>query len=220
MRDDVDMGDFDAVLFDFGGVFTASPFALLWEAASGFGVPPEVVLRTCFGSYAEDTDHPWHRLERGEVTVTDALAAIGDLGAADGVRIDPVEVLKGSIGTGDVIRADVVAAVREVRGAGLATGLVTNNIREFGTKWRALLPLGELFDVVVDSCEEGMRKPDPRIYHLALERLGGMSPERVVFLDDAPGNVDAARAVGLAAILVETDYQAALATLRDMLALS
>ena len=59
-----------------------------------------------------------------------------------------------------------------------------------------MLPLDELFDVVIDSSEVGMRKPDPRIFHLALEQLGGVEPGRAVFLDDYPGNVVAAEARG------------------------
>jgi hypothetical protein len=73
-----------AVLFDFGGVFTASPFVALREAASGFGVTPETVLATVFGTYDQDTDHPWHQLERGEVTVERALAGIGELARQSG----------------------------------------------------------------------------------------------------------------------------------------
>jgi epoxide hydrolase-like predicted phosphatase len=205
-----------AVLFDFGGVFTASPFVALRDAAAGFGVAPEVVLATVFGDYAQDTDHPWHRLERGELTAAQAMAAIGELAQQSGYGIDPIAVLRGSIGTGDVVRDDMVAAAREVKAAGLKTGVVTNNIKEFSSHWRALLPVDELFDVVVDSSEEGIRKPDPRIFRLALNRLGGLAPERTVFLDDAPGNVAAARALGMHAIHVGTDHLTAIEELRAL----
>ena len=85
---------------------------------------------------------------------------------------------------------------------------------EFREFWRAMLPLDELFDVVIDSSEVGMRKPDPRIFHLALESLGGVEPGRAVFLDDYPGNVVAAQSVGMHAILVETDHLPALGPTR------
>lgn len=210
---------FDAVLFDFGGVFLPSPFDVLYRAAGRFGVPAETVLATCFGRYDEDTDHPWHRLERGEVTVKEALAGIAALGKDSGLDIDPIAVLTDSMGSGDVVvRADVVAAAREVKALGLKTAVVTNNIRELSSKWRAMVPLDELFDVVVDSCEEGVRKPDRRIYELTLHRLGDIAPERAIFLDDAPGNVAAAAKLGLHAILVRSDHLPAFEELRTLVA--
>jgi putative hydrolase of the HAD superfamily len=102
----------------------------------------------------------------------------------------------------------MVEVVRRLRSDGYRTALVTNNVREFGDTWRAMVPLAELFDVVVDSCEVGMRKPNPAIYHHALAALGDVAPERAVFLDDAPGNVDGARRAGLAAILVDDPDEA------------
>lgn len=207
---------FDAVLFDFGGVFLPSPFEVLYDAASRFDVAPQTVLATCFGSYDQDTDHPWHRLERGEVTAQEALAGIAELAKESGFDIDPIAVLAGAIGTGDIVREDVVALAREMKALGLRTAVVTNNIKEYGAKWRALLPLDEIFDVVVDSCEEGVRKPDRRIFELTLHRLGDVAPERAVFLDDAPGNVAAAAQLGLHAIRVGSDHRPAMAELRAL----
>jgi HAD superfamily hydrolase (TIGR01509 family) len=80
---------------------------------------------------------------------------------------------------------------------------VTNNVKEASEQWRALVPLAELFEVIVDSSEVGMRKPNPAIYLHALDLLGGVAPERAVFLDDAPGNVAGARRAGLHGILVD-----------------
>ena len=206
------------MLFDFGGVFLPSPFEVLYKAASKFGVPPETVLMTCFGSYDQDTDHPWHRLERGEVSAEEALAGIAALGKESGFDIDPIAVLGSAIGTGDIVRDDVVTAVRDVKALGLKTAVVTNNIREYGPKWRKLLPLDEIFDVVVDSSEEGIRKPDRRIFELTLDRLGDVPAERAIFLDDAPGNVAAATGLGMRAILVRSNHEPALAELRTLVA--
>jgi putative hydrolase of the HAD superfamily len=83
--------------------------------------------------------------------------------------------------------------------------------------WRSLVPVDELFDAVVDSSEVGMRKPNPAIYHHALEQLGGIAPEHAVFLDDSPGNVEGARRAGLQGILV-TDPLDAVAELDALLA--
>jgi putative hydrolase of the HAD superfamily len=214
------VADLDAVLFDFGGVFTPSPFHVLEQAAGELGVDPEVVLATCFGGYDQDADHPWHQLERGECTIEEALAGIAVLARESGYAIDPIAVLSRGMGGGKVLRDEVVALVREIRALGLRTAIVTNNIREFSSGWRGLLPVDELFDVVVDSCEEGVRKPDPRIFQRALERLGGIAPERAVFLDDAPGNVQAARALGMQAVLVAPDPAEAVAELRQLVGLA
>jgi putative hydrolase of the HAD superfamily len=114
-------------------------------------------------------------------------------------------------------REPVVARTRALRLEGYRTALVTNNAREFREGWRGLLPLEELFDAVVDSSEEGVRKPDPLIFRRALAAIGGIAPERAVFLDDHPGNVEAAQRLGMAGVLVGPDADLALAELDRLL---
>jgi epoxide hydrolase-like predicted phosphatase len=204
-----------AVLFDFGGVFMPSPFSAVRAFGARLGIPPERAIETIFGSYDSDTDHPWHRLERGEMTLIaarEAILAIDDVGQ----RIDLFEAL-GELRDATV-RPDVVQIARDARAVGVKTAVVTNNVREFGNGWRAMLPVDELFDVVVDSAHVGVRKPDPRIFRLALERLGDVAPGDAVFLDDFPGNVAAAERLGMRGILVEDDYEPALNALRALLA--
>ena len=91
--------------------------------------------------------------------------------------------------------------------------------REFRALWWELLPFTELFDDVLDSHEVGLRKPNPAIYRLALERLG-VEATRAVFLDDVQSNVDAATAVGLHGILVEVDPTSAVAAVRSLAGLA
>ena len=67
------MTAFDAVLFDYGGVFTISPFAAVGDRGADLGVDPKLLVDTIFGPYDSDTDHPWHRLERGEVSLEAAV---------------------------------------------------------------------------------------------------------------------------------------------------
>ena len=209
------MPSVQAVLFDFGGVFMPSPFAAVRAFGVRQGIDPERALELLFGAYDRDTDHPWHRLERGELSLVAARQAIMDLGAPEH-RIDLFEAL-GSLR--DVsVRADVVEIARDARARGVKTAIVTNNIREFGDGWRAMLPVDELFDVVVDSAHVGVRKPDPRIFRLALDRLGGTAPEAAVFLDDFHGNVAAAERLGIRGILVEEDHRPAMEALRALLA--
>jgi putative hydrolase of the HAD superfamily len=92
--------------------------------------------------------------------------------------------------------------MRELRGRGLRMALLTNNVREWEPHWRAKLPdIDEIFEVIVDSAFVGMRKPDPAIYELTVERLGdGLRAEECAFLDDSDVNVQAAEALGMRAV--------------------
>ena len=192
-----------AVIFDFGGVFVDSPFTAMTDAATARDLDPDQTMLAIFGDYAADTDHPWHRLERGEITVVEARDAIVDASQRDmGVAVDPFEFLAALSGGG--LRDDMVDFVKDLRGRGLATGLLTNNAKEFQEFWRPLMPLDELFDDVIDSSEVGIRKPDRRIYELALERLG-VTAQEAVFVDDAPGNIAGAEVVGITSVLIGTD---------------
>lgn len=208
---------YDAVVFDFGGVYTASPFDAMKGAADDLGISHEHVLELIFGSYEKDTDHPWHQAERGEIGLEACRDAIRDHAATQGIDLDLYEMLR-HLASGGGVREVVVEATRGIRGRGLKTGLLTNNVAEFAELWRPLLPLDELFDVVVDSSAVGMRKPDAAIFLHTLDLMGGIAPERSIFLDDFAGNVAAAEAVGMTAILVEPDPTSALRRLDDLLA--
>ena len=181
----------EAVLFDYGGVFTPSPFAAAEAYAVAIGAEPAVLIEVVFGSYDTDGDHVWHRLERGEVPFADALAEIGRNAEAAGFAFEAAEMFR-SLRGDHVEREVVVDAVRAARARGARTAILTNNIKEYGDAWRKQLPIDELFDTIVDSSHEGVRKPDPAIYRIALERLGVADPSRAVFLDDFEANVIAA----------------------------
>ncbi|HEU5302405.1 MAG TPA: HAD family phosphatase [Acidimicrobiia bacterium] len=206
----------EAVIWDFGGVFTPSPFAAAHAYARAQGTEPDAFVRIVFGDYDADTDHAWHRLERGEIAFTVALDEIGASAVASGVRFDVGEMF-GTMVDDEVDRSVVTDYVRALRGRGIRNAILTNNIREYGDHWRARLDVDELFDLVVDSCLEGIRKPDPVIYERALERLG-IGPEAAVFLDDFEQNVVAARALGMHGIVVGADPRVALAELDALLA--
>ena len=208
------MTTFDTVVFDFGGVFTPSPFDAVAAMGEVAGVEPDLALRYVFGSYEHDTDHPWHRAERGELTLDEARRLIRVETEAAGHELDLLDLLASMSGSG--IRDDMVERVRRLRAEGVRTAMITNNVAEFRDYWRGMLPLDELFEVVVDSSEVGMRKPDPRIYTLVLEQLGS-EPARSIFLDDHPGNIAGAEACGLRGLLVTADYQLAIAELDELL---
>jgi putative hydrolase of the HAD superfamily len=198
----------DAVLFDFSGVLTTSPWPALQASAGGD-------LEFIVGPYHEDTDHPWHRLERGELTIEEWLKAIQATADETGRTLDlaPLQTLLGDLAVHD----DVVARIGDLRADGYRTALVTNNVREGASAWRKKIPVDDLFDAVVDSSAVGMRKPDPAIFSYTLDVLGGVAPERAVFLDDVEGNLAGARRAGLHAILVDDPPAPALVELERLL---
>lgn len=206
----------EAVMFDLGGVYTDSPFAVMDTLSAELGTTPEKILAILFGDYHEDNEHPWHRLERGEVSLQVARQEIIALGLEQDLDIDPV-VLLSRIGTGGGTRDVLIERTRELRSEGYKTALVTNNFAEVRAAWRKLLPVDELFDVVVDSSEIGVRKPDPAIFHHALALLK-TTPERAIFLDDFKGNVEAAARLGITVVLVGPDINAAIRELDELLA--
>ena len=196
--------DLKAVLFDFGGVFTDSPFHAFSAYATRIGATREQVTEIVFGGYVVDSDHPWHQVERGEITLENARERIMALGREQGLDVDIWEVFMAMAENGGGLRTELVDYVPRIRASGLATGIITNNVVEFRDHWRGMLPVDELFDFVIDSSEVGMRKPNPAIFELALE-TGGFTPGQVLFLDDYEGNVIAAQALNIRSILVDGD---------------
>src|SRR3954471_12028469 len=136
-------------------------------AAEKLGIEGDVAFALCFGPYDEDTDHAWHRLERGELALDQARVEVIALAKTAGNDMEPFELLR-SMGAEDPQREEVVERALRLRADGYRTVVVTNNIREFGDGWRKMVPVDELFDVIIDSSAVGIRKPDPRIYHLTL----------------------------------------------------
>ncbi len=197
-----------AVLFDLTGVLTTSPWPHLAAAAGG-----DVELLV--GPYHEDGDHPWHRLERGEIDFAEWFKEVSALATKAGVQLDlsPMAALRDEM----VAHPQVVDRVAALRREGFKTALVTNNVREGSKMWRSLLAVDDLFDVVIDSSEVGIRKPNRAIFELALQQLGVTDPTSAVFLDDLESNVVAARAVGMHGILVGDPPDAALETLNVLL---
>ena len=207
-----------AVLWDFGGVLSSSPFEAFARYESERGLPDGFLRRV---NARKPDDNAWARLERNEVD----LEAFAELFAAEsavlGHRVDGHDVLAL---LGGELRPAMLEAVRACRAAGLRTALLTNNVVTMPADgegddegWRTAVPLEELFDVVVESSKERVRKPDPAAYSLVLERLG-VAAEEVVFLDDLGINLKPARAMGMTTIKVD-DPDEALAQLAATLGL-
>jgi len=206
-----------AILFDFGGVFTDSPFTAVDEFGAGIGAAPGQVSQIVFGSYEKDGDHPWHQLERGEITIEEARQGIMALAREQGLAVDIYELFMQMAASkaGAGARAPLVARVQQLKAEGYRLAIITNNVREFAEGWRSLLPfdVDAVFDVVVDSSVIGVRKPNPAIFEHTLKLLDDIEPHAAVFLDDYQGNVASADALGMKTILVGPDPHQ---TIRDL----
>jgi putative hydrolase of the HAD superfamily len=109
----------------------------------------------------------------------------------------------------------MISLMAELRAAGYRMALVTNNVREWEPRWRAMAPIDDIFELVIDSAFVGVRKPDPQIYELALQGLG-LAGEECLFVDDLERNCEAAQAAGMEAVIYR-DPEQALAEIRAVL---
>jgi epoxide hydrolase-like predicted phosphatase len=210
-------GSFDpqtirAVIFDYTGVMTVPiPFAI--DAPAAPAAAPENteasvgdVLRKVMASELRNPDPQgmWNRLERGEI----ALSAFADYVAT----LHPMagEFFRSTAGTlmsTLPIRPEMVERLRTLKEAGCKTALLTNNVFEWRDLWRAKLTEAnaiQLFDLVVDSSDVGMRKPEARIY-LHTTSVLGVQPHEALFVDDFAHNVEGAREAGLNALFASAD---------------
>ena len=204
----------EAVIFDYGGVLSTTPFAGIAEYERKMGYPEKSLAQLLFGSGAspqgptEDIpDHDWHLLETGRLTLDEFHERLVKRSeAALGRPLDLGDYAQFLRELGVSVHWMMVHRVRELRSEGYCTAILTNNVKEWGRYWKSSIPL-DLFDLIVDSCDVGLRKPDPAIYRLTCERLG-VAPEAAVFLDDTRRHVGAARQVGLHGILVRDPWVA------------
>jgi epoxide hydrolase-like predicted phosphatase len=210
------MAAVEAVMWDFGGVFSPSPFTTIEIIGRGKGYDPQRFFRAIFGPYDRDTDHPWHRLERGEVDFMTARTAIIELAKADGMDADPLELFTRMGEQGGGMRQEVISLASDIKTRGFRTAIVTNNAREFRDNWTSSVPIDEICHEIIDSSEIGIRKPDPRIFELALEKLGVRDPRCALFVDDFAANVEAAEALGIRGVLMADDYHPALAEIERL----
>jgi putative hydrolase of the HAD superfamily len=197
-----------AVLFDLGGVVVGSPLHAIAAYEEELGIPAGSVNRVVIGNGA---DGAWARLERGELTLEPFYDAFDRECASAGCRLSARTLMERVAGA-TAPRPAMLDAIRRIRERGLIAAAITNNwVAEEGSAGS----LRHLFDLVVESAVEGMRKPDPRIFTIACERLG-IAPSDAVFLDDIGTNLKTARSLGMTTIkVVEPD--AALAELEGLL---
>jgi putative hydrolase of the HAD superfamily len=159
-------------------------------------------VKTFRENYAA-SESDFHLLETGKISEAEYYkrlgVKLGEMGTTITMPEDPIEVRKRLWGR--IRRNDEMIETARKISKHYKVGLLTNNVKEWGG-WRQFYP-ADIFQVVVDSSEVGMRKPDPRIYKLTCERLG-VEPHRASFVDDIEDNVVGARNVGLHGIRFTT----------------
>ncbi len=207
----------DAVIFDLCGVIMKNggprDFTRRYPDHD-----PAVIAEIVMGPHHLDTDHPWHRVERGEITLAECRALTKQrLDEAGIVATVPAEKPATSGGPAFTFQLndDMVAFIHDLKNAKYPIAILTNNVKEFREWWWPLMDFESIFDAIVDSHEVRMRKPNPEIYHHTMNRIGA-TPSRTVFLDDLHANVEAANALGMHGVLVEEDSASAIARARQL----
>ncbi|MGI9322264.1 MAG: HAD-IA family hydrolase, partial [Pseudomonadales bacterium] len=199
---------FKAVLWDFGGVVTASPFEAFNRFEEANDLPSDTIRR--INADCPDTN-AWAQLESNQITVDEFDAAFAAEAEALGHQIQGRQVLE--LLSGEV-RPEMVRALELIKES-FRIGCITNNVRSgkgpgmatSESRASEVKAAMALFDLVVESSKVGIRKPDPEIYQLACRELD-ISPEEAVYLDDLGINLKPARALGMTTIKVLSAAQA------------
>jgi putative hydrolase of the HAD superfamily len=188
-----------AVVSDFGGVLTIPLLAGFAAYEERSGVPATAIGEALARTTAADGRNPLHELEVGAITEAEFLAALEREVSAILARPVVLREFGADYMDGLEANADLFAYYRALHARGVRLAMLTNNVREWEPLWRSKLPIDEIFETVVDSGFVGMRKPDPAIFALALERLD-LPADACVFVDDLVENIDAARELGFAVV--------------------
>ena len=211
---------YKAVLWDFGGVMTSSPFEAFNRFERAENLPVDVI-RSINATNPET--NAWAQLESASIDVNqfDTLFAAEALQLGHAVRGRQVlALLSGEL------RPEMVAALKLIK-AKMKVGCITNNVKNAGTgagmardteRSKQFAAVMDLFDTVIESSKVGIRKPDTRIYQLACDKLS-IAPHEAIFLDDLGINLKPARALGMTTIKV-LDSQQALIELEQHLDMS
>ena len=207
---------YKAVIFDFGGVITTSPFEAFNRLEAERGLPHDFIRQV---NTANPDTNAWALFERAEINTAQFDALFAQEAAMAGHTLDGASVLAVLAGT---VRPAMVAALDHLKAAGYRLACITNNVPTGHGAGMARAP-GALeavfarFEYVIESSKVALRKPDPRIYTMMTEQLG-VAPEACIYLDDLGINCKPAAALGMHAIKVTSGEQA-LADLSDVLGL-
>ena len=211
-----------ALVLDFGGPVLKTPFELLRGGEQRVGLAPGTLAWS--GPFDPESDDLWRSMQAGEITerrywqlrVDEFAAVTGREATFQGL----MEVLFDA-DEDDLLRPLARPLVQDAKAAGHAVAVCTNDMAAFhDAAWIAHMTILEQMDVIVDGSIEHVLKPDPRIFSLLTDRLGVEATD-CVFVDDQPGNVDGARAVGMSALWFDvTDPERSYSQVRAALGLA
>jgi putative hydrolase of the HAD superfamily len=196
-----------AVISDFGGVLTTPLVQSFMAFQDQTGISLEALGKAMQAATEANGENPLFEMERGEISELTFLEQLAD-------SLEPLLGHRPELHRFREIYFEalhpnppMIELMRELKGAGYRMAMLTNNVREWEPLWRSMLPVDEIFETVVDSGFVGCRKPESRIYALALERVG-LSAERCLFVDDTLVNVEGAQKAGIAAVHFQENDQA------------
>ncbi|MFT4050458.1 MAG: HAD family phosphatase [Solirubrobacterales bacterium] len=216
------MGDVRVVISDFGGVLT-NPLEeafIAWQSETGIAL--EELGKAMFAVGEAIGENPLYKLEKGELSepeferlMEDQLRAqLGD----DTEFVDFADFYFSQLSPNEPF----IDFLRQYKAGGGRLALLTNNVKEWEPRWRGMLPIDELFETVVDSGFEGVRKPERRIYELTFERIAALpglsdvQPFECVLVDDIEINCEAAEEFGFRAVRYHGEFAAVAEQLRKM----
>jgi putative hydrolase of the HAD superfamily len=206
------VSEFKALIVDFGGVLTTPLQDAMAGYAESLGIELQDLVRVALRAYAGEDDNLVTGFETGRVPEDEFAVAFAErLSEVTPKPVDPGTVVDGLF-AGMSLEDDMFEAVAAARAHGLRTGLLSNSwsLRHYPRKL-----MDGAFDSLVISGEVGLRKPEPAIYRLAVERLG-VTAKECVFVDDHPGHLKAALDEGMTTVLHRTPVQTR-AELRELL---
>ena len=195
----------EAVIWDFGGVFTTSPFEAFARYEVEHGLPADIIRRTNAANHFENA---WAKFERAEIDLETFDRLFASESRALGAEVRGRDVLPLLVGDP---RPEMIEALRRVK-RHCKTGCITNNlpansIGSLGGRSIYVAEVMALFDHVIESAKIGLRKPDPRIYRMMVDALG-VDPKNCVYLDDLGVNLKPARDMGMTTVKVLDGPQA------------
>ena len=196
-----------AVISDFGGVLTTPLVQSFMAFQNETGISTENLGKAMQAIAQADGENPLYPLERGETSEAAFLERLSE-------GLEPLLGHRPKLHRFKEIyfealnpNPSMIDLMRELKASGYRMAMLTNNVREWEPLWRSMLPVDEIFETVVDSAFVGHRKPESRIYAIALERIE-MPAEACLFVDDVQANCEGASKAGINAVHFRDNEQA------------
>jgi putative hydrolase of the HAD superfamily len=196
-----------AVISDFGGVLTTPLAGSFQVFADRTGMSMPELGAALAAIIAREGVHPLYELECGRISEQQFLEGLERALREQVGRDIPCDGFSEALWSGLAPNPPMIELMAALRAEGYRMALLTNNVREWEPRWRAMAPIDDIFELVVDSAYVGMRKPDPEIYELALQGLD-LPAEECLFVDDLERNCIAAADTGMVTVVYRDAEQA------------